>query len=762
MGDVAAATGLRAATSSAAAVADATTNPLLASGDFPLYDQVTAEHVAPGMKMLIGEAEAALAALEVRLVKDKYEIKCTEFLSELERMSDRIGRAWGVVNHLKAVKDTEKLRNAVEAVQPIVVTFNLKTSQSEAVYQAFKTIMDGPQFAGLTPAQKRIVENEIRDAQLSGVALEGEKKDRFNAIQQELAKLSTSFSNNVLDSTKAFTIRITDKEEVAGLPASALGLASQTAVSKGDKDSTAENGPWIFTLDGPSFLPVQQHAKNRALRELLYEQYITRASEKTVAKETKMGEIAGEIKDGTVGKRQGLGLLAKRVTQKLGLSSGKSLDNTPIIEKILALKYERAQLLGKRHHADVSTASKMATFEGAMKLMEDLRAKSYDFAVKEMDELKAFAKKQGFEGELKNWDVTFYAERMREAMYSYQEEDLRPYFSLPRVLEGLFSLVTRLFDVEIVAADGKAPVWDKDVRFFQINRNGAPVAYFYLDPYSRPAEKRGGAWMDECASRSKTMAAAGSALRLPIAHMVCNQSPPVGDQPSLMTFREVETLFHEIGHALQHMLTTQEEGLVAGIRGVEWDAVETPSQFMENWCYDKATVDKMAKHYETGETIPTDLWNKVKAAKNYRAGSMMLRQLQFSVTDLQLHSAFQPGGDKSVHDLYKEVAKTYQIQEPLEYDRFLCGFSHIFAGGYSAGYYSYKWAEVLSADCFAAFEEAGLDNEDKVKETGVRFRDTVLAMGGGAAAPEVFKEFRGRDPTPDALLRHSGLAVPAV
>jgi len=744
---------------STAAAPAAVENPLLGKDDFPLYNQVQAQHVASGMKMLIEEAEGALAALEARLVKDNYEINCKEFLFELERMSDRIGRSWGVINHLKAVKDTEELRNAVEEVQPMVVTFNLKTSQSEAVYKAFKAIKDGPQFAGLTAAQRRIVENEIRDAQLSGVALEGEKKARFNAIQQELAKLSTTFSNNVLDSTKAFTVRITSKDEVAGLPASALGLASQTAVSKGDKNSTPEDGPWVFTLDGPSFLPVQQHAQNRELRQTMYKQYITRASEMTSAKEANSGEIVGAVKAGGMGKRQGLGMLAKRFLRKLGISKPKSLDNTPIIDKILALKYERAQLLGMRHHADVSTASKMATFEGAMQLMEDLRAKSYDFAVKEMDELKAFAAKQGFEETLMPWDMTFYAERMREALYSYQEEDLRPYFSLPRVLDGLFALVTRLFDVEIVAADGKAPVWDKDVRFFQINRNGNPIAFFYLDPYSRPAEKRGGAWMDECSSRSSAMASGGQSVRLPVAHMVCNQSPPVGDKPSLMTFREVETLFHEIGHALQHMLTTQEEGLVAGIRGVEWDAVETPSQFMENWCYDKATVDKMAVHFETGETIPEDLWNKVVASKNYRAGSMMLRQLQFAVTDLQLHSSFQPGSGPSVHDVYKQVAKTYQVQEPMDYDRFLCGFSHIFAGGYSAGYYSYKWAEVLSADCFAAFEEAGLEDEDNVKETGIRFRDTILAMGGGAAAPEVFKEFRGRDPTPDALLRHSGLAV---
>ena len=321
-------TALRA--SDAAAIREdlAVMNPLLASDDFPLYDQVKSEHIMPGMKALILEAETTLALLEARLVQNKYDIKCAELLSELERMSDRIGRAWGVVNHLKGVKDNEALRNAVEAVQPSVVAFNLKTSQSEALYKAFKALKDGPQFANLSPAQKRIIENEIRDAQLSGVALEGEKKARFNAIQQELAKLSNTYSNNVLDSTKIFTVRITMKEEVAGLPESALGLASQTAVSKGDKDSTPEKGPWVFTLDAPSFLPVQQHAKNRNLRERVYEQYITRASEKTVAKESKIGEILGAMKDGQVGKRQGLGMLVKRVAEKIGMSKSKSLDNT--------------------------------------------------------------------------------------------------------------------------------------------------------------------------------------------------------------------------------------------------------------------------------------------------------------------------------------------------------------------------------------------------------------------------------------------------
>jgi len=417
-------------------------------------------------------------------------------------------------------------------------------------------------------------------------------------------------------------------------------------------------------------------------------------------------------------------------------------------------------MLGYKNFAEVSCASKMATPAKAMELMEDLRKSAYDEAVREAKELKEFAKEKGFEGEMMPWDEGYYAELYRQEKLDFDEEALRPYLALPNVLDGMFALAKRLFDIDVVQVDDKAPpTWNKDVRFFEVRRGGEPVAYLYLDPYARPEEKRGGAWMDECAARSRAMGVDGG-VRLPVAHMVCNQSPPVGGKPSLMTVREVETLFHEFGHALQHMLTQQDQGLVSGVRGIPWDAVELPSQWAENWCYDRKTMSGIAKHHETGEAIPEELWNKLKAAKTYRAASRLLRQLQFSVTDLILHSEGL-NGKASPHDVYKEVAQKYLITQPMQFDRFLCGFSHIFAGGYAAGYFSYKWAEVLSADAFSAFEEVGLDNEDKVRETGERFRDTVLALGGGRDASKVFEDFRGRPPTADALLRHEGLLVGA-
>jgi len=693
-------------------------NPLLALEVFPQFNDIKAEQVVPGFEQIIQDCDQKLANLEAELEKSDYTVEIGSFLSKLEALSDDFGRSWGAVNHLKSVKDTEALRNAVQETQPAVVTFSTKMSQSVAIYKTFKKLKESSGFDSLTQAQKRIVESNLLEAELSGIALEGEAKGRFNDIQQELAKLSTQFSNNMMDCTKAYSLRLTDKAEVAGLPESALGLAAQTAASKGDEGATAENGPWVFTLDMPSYLPVQQHAEDRSLREKMYKARCTLASE----------------------------------------TSEGDKDNTPNINKILTLRKEKAQLLGKRHFADLSTSTKMATLDTAMELMEKLRDASYEPAKKELKELQEFAAGMGFEGELKPWDVSFYAERQREALYSYTDEEIRPYFSLPKVLDGLFQLANRLFDVEVVPAEIKPATWDPEVQFWQINRDGKPAAYFYLDPYSRPEEKRGGAWMGECAGRSTVMG--GDGVRLPVAHMVCNQSPPVGDKPSLMTFREVETMFHEFGHALQHMLTTEDEGLVAGIRGVEWDAVEQPSQFMENWCYDKATIDKMAVHYETGEKIPDELWTKIKDSKNFRSATMMLRQLHFAVTDLTLHSSFDPATaeSKSVHDVCQEVASKYLVQQPMDYDRFLCGFGHIFAGGYAAGYYSYKWAEVLSADCFGAFEEAGLDDDAAVQAIGRRFRDTVLAKGGGMAPAEVFEEFRGRPPAPEALLRHSGLA----
>merc|ERR1711871_512431 len=460
--------------------------------------------------------------------------------------------------------------------------------------------------------------------------------EQVTAIQQRLSDLSTKFSNNVLDATKAFERLVTDKAEVDGLPESALELAAQTASSKGHEGATAEAGPWVFTPDIPSYMPVMLHAKNRELREELYREYLTRAS------------------------------------------SGET-DNTPNIEEILTLRQEKAKLLGYANFAEVSMAKKMATLEKAETLMEELRQVSYDAAVQDLKDVQEFAKAQGADHELKQWDVTFWAERLKEEKYAVNDEVLRPYFALPSVLDGLFGVINRLFSVTIEAADGEAPIWHDDVRFFKVVENGDPIAYFYLDPYSRPSEKRGGAWMAEVVGRSKILAAEGSAARLPVAHMVCNQTPPIGSKPSLMTFREVETLFHEMGHALQHMLTKQDVGHVAGIRGVEWDAVELPSQFMENWCYHKTTLMSFAKHYKTGETLPDDLYDKLVAAKNYRSGTMMLRQLHFSTTDLELHSRFTPGQGESVYDREKKIAEKTTVMTPLDFDRFLCGFSHIFA-----------------------------------------------------------------------------------
>ena len=428
-----------------------------------------------------------------------------------------------------------------------------------------------------------------------------------------------------------------------------------------------------------------------------------------------------------------------------------------MIDQILSLRKEKAKLSGFANFAELSMSKKMATLPRALELLEQLRAASYDAAQADLDEVRAFAKAEGADYELQHWDISFWAERLREKRYAISDEDLRPYFALQTVLDGMFSLAKRIFGITVEKNDGSVPVWNDDVMCFKISMGGKPKAYFYLDPYSRPAEKRGGAWMDEVCGQSRLFAREGEEVRLPVAHMVCNQTPPIGDKPSLMTFREVETLFHEFGHALQHMLTQESEGLVAGIRGVEWDAVELPSQFMENWCYDERTLYSFAKHHETGEALPKEMFEKLVAAKNFRSGSMMMRQLHFASTDLELHANYVPGGEETIYDVERRVAAKTCVMMPRAEDRFLNSFSHIFAGGYSAGYYSYKWAEVLSADAFSAFEDVGLDNEAAVVETGNRFRDTVLAKGWWRDPLKVFVDFRGREPTTDALLKHSGL-----
>eukprot|EP00475_Leptophrys_vorax_P011584 TRINITY_DN18149_c0_g1_i3.p1 TRINITY_DN18149_c0_g1~~TRINITY_DN18149_c0_g1_i3.p1 ORF type:complete len:827 (+),score=48.43 TRINITY_DN18149_c0_g1_i3:34-2514(+) len=697
-------------------VADSLTdNPLLSVTDasIPLFDKIEAKHVVPGMRAILKEMESNLDELE-KNVQPTWQ----GLVEPLERLGDRLSLAWGAVSHLNAVKSSDDLRAAYEEVQPEVVALSLRLGQSRPLYDAFVAIRNNEAlWASLNVAQKRIVESELTSAKTSGVALEGEAKARFNEIKQELAQLGTKFSNNVLDSTKAFTRVVTDPKDVEGMPPSALGLAAQTAAAKGHEGATAESGPWAFTLDIPSYMPLMQHCRNRDLREEVYRAYVTRAS------------------------------------------SGDA-DNAPIITRILQLRLEKAQLLGFKTHAEVPMQWRMATLEGAQKLVSDLRDAAWDMSVKEFEELKAFAREQGAAeaDSLQHWDVPFWSERLREARYELTAEQLRPFFSLPAVTEGLFALATRLFGVKFEPADGEAPVWNTDVRYYKVtDASGAVIASFLMDPYSRPAEKRGGAWMSGICGRSRLFAPAGKDARLPVTHIVCNQTPPVGDKPSLMTFQEVETLFHEFGHALQHMLTKQEEGMVAGIENVEWDAVELPSQFMENWCYHRGTLFGMARHYETGEPLPEELYQKIVAAKNFRSASMMMRQLHFTAIDLELHASFDPHGSQSIFDVNRAVAERMLVLPPLEEDRFLCSFLHIFFGSYDVGYYGYKWAEVLSADAFAAFEEAGLDNDEAVKATGQRYRDTVLGLGGGKAAKDVFVEFRGREPSIEPLLRHNGL-----
>ncbi|MBW4646755.1 MAG: M3 family metallopeptidase [Goleter apudmare HA4340-LM2] len=690
-------------------------NPLLKGSGLPLFAEIQPQQVVPAFNQLLAELEQQLATLEANI-----EPTWSSLVVPLERLTERLYWSWGIVNHLMGVKNSPELRTAHETVQPQVVQFMNKLGQSQPIYNAFKALRNSDSWATLESAQQRIVEAAIRDAELSGVGLQGEARERFNTIQMELAELSTKFSNHVLDATKAFSLTLTTKAEVDGLPQSLLSLAAQAARAAGEENATPENGPWRITLDLPSYGPFLQHSTRRDLREQLYKAYITRAA------------------------------------------SG-DLDNNPLIVRILELRQELSNLLGFKSFAQLSLASKMApTVEAVEALLEELRGVSYDAATQDLEALKAFAKEKGATEalDLKHWDVSFWAERQREEKFAFTAEELRPYFPLPEVLDGLFGLVKRLFGVTVTPADAQAPVWHEDVRYFQIaDETGNAIAYFYLDPYSRPAEKRGGAWMDVCINRGKITENDVTTIRLPVAYLICNQTPPVDGKPSLMTFYEVETLFHEFGHGLHHMLTKVDYTGASGINNVEWDAVELPSQFMENWCYERPTLFGMAKHYETGEPLPEHYYQKLLAARNYMSGSAMLRQIHFSSVDLELHYRYRPGSAETPAEVRDRIAKTTTVLPPLPEDAFLCAFGHIFGGGYAAGYYSYKWAEVLSADAFAAFEEAGLEDEEAIKDTGRRYRDTVLALGGSKHPMEVFKTFRGREPSTSPLLRHNGLAT---
>jgi oligopeptidase A len=686
--------------------------PLLRGEGLPPFEAITAEQVDTAIPALLAELNAELSALEQHLLQrldhSDQPLGWADVMDPLHHLGERLRWSWGVVSHLNGVCNSAELRQAHQNQQGAVVAFGSRAGQSQVIYRALKLLASQP----LDATQQRIVAAELRDMQLRGVGLEGAEQEGFNATTAELARLASDFGNHVLDATNTWSLSLNDEDALAGLPQSLRDLLAQAARDAGEAG-------WRLGLDMPRVGPFLKYSQRRDLRETVYRAQVSRAS-------------SGE------------------------------LDNGPLMESILALRREQARRLGYANWAEVSLASKMAgSVAEVEELLEQLRAAAYPVAQRELEALRACAARHGApEAEdLKPWDVAYWAEKLRQESFELDAEALRPWFPLEQVLQGLFGLCQRLFDIRIVSTDpGEAPTWHPDVRYFRVldGASGTPLAAFYLDPYSRPGSKRGGAWMDECLGRSRTRA--GEPV-LPVAYLICNQSPPVGDTPSLMTFDEVETLFHEFGHGLQHMLTTVERPQAAGINNVEWDAVELPSQFMENWCYDRATLMAMARHWQTGEPLPEADYQKLLAARTFMGGSATLRQVHFALTDLRLHSVWSPEGGQSPEQLRRELARTTAVLEPIEEDAFLCAFSHIFAGGYSAGYYSYKWAEVLSADAFSAFEEVGLDVEDDVVATGRRFRDTVLSLGGSRSPAEIFEAFRGRPPSSEALIRHSGLVA---
>ncbi|MCP9882557.1 M3 family metallopeptidase [Cyanobium sp. Alchichica 3B3-8F6] len=686
--------------------------PLLAGQGLPQFEAITPEQVEQGIPALLDALNSELTALETKLEQRLAEatpLAWDELMDPLHHLGERLRWSWGVVSHLNGVCNTPELRTAHQQQQGAVVQFGNRAGQSRPIYRALEALQQNA--ANLDGTQRRILEAELRDMRLRGVGLEGAEQEAFNAASARQAELATTFSNHVLDATNGWSLTLTSEADLAGLPASLRELLAQAARDAG------ESG-WRLGLDMPRVVPFLKYSQRRDLREQVYRAQVSRAS-------------TGE------------------------------LDNHPLIEQILQLKLEQAQRLGYANWAEVSLASKMAGSVAEVEvLLDDLRAAAYPATQQELEALAACAARHGADeaAALKPWDVSYWAEVLRQESFDLDCEALRPWFSLEQVLQGLFGLCQRLFDIRIVAADGEAPVWHSDVRYFRVldGASGQALAGFYLDPYSRPGSKRGGAWMDECLGRARTHA--GEAV-LPVAYLICNQSPPVGDTPSLMTFDEVETLFHEFGHGLQHMLTTVERPQAAGINNVEWDAVELPSQFMENWCYDRATLMGMARHWQTGEPLPESDYQKLLAARTFMGGSATLRQVHFALTDLRLHSQWTPACGQSPEQLRLDLARTTTVLEPIPEDAFLCAFSHIFAGGYSAGYYSYKWAEVLSADAFSAFEEVGLEQEEEIVATGRRFRDTVLSLGGSLPPAEVFEAFRGRQPSSEALIRHSGLVA---
>jgi oligopeptidase A len=669
-------------------------NPLLTAYKLPPFEAIRPEHALPALDRILADHRVRLAEL-TRQARTDWD----SLMQPLEAMEEELERAWGPMEHLNNVCDSAPLRQAYQQGIQRLAAYRAELAQNEALYMAVKQLRASPGFAGLSGERRAVIEHTLRDFRLGGAELKGAARDRFKAIQMRLSELGAVFEQHLLDATRAFEMHLTDEADLAGLPESIRAAAAQRAKS-------SDKAGWLFTLDAPSYIPFMQYAEARGLRERMYRAFATRAS-------------SGE------------------------------LDNGPVMDEILALRREAASLLGFANYAEYSLAPKMAESPAEVKtFLRELAAKSRPMAEQEFAELKAFAAAELGLTELAAWDIPFASERLRRKTYAISQEELKPYFPEQNVLDGLFALISRLYGLT-VRENREVPKWHQSVRYFELFEDGAQVAAFYFDPYARP-HKRGGAWMDVCISRWRRP---DGSLQLPVAYLICNFDAPVGDKPALWTHDEVNTLFHEFGHGLHHMLTTIEELGVSGIRGVPWDAVELPSQFMENFCWEREAVDLFARHYETGEKLPDALFGRMLAAKNFQSGMQMLRQIEFALFDMELHAGFEPGGSESVQDVLDRVRREVAVLIPPAFNRFQNGFSHIFAGGYGAGYYSYKWAEVLSADAFSAFEEAGITDA----ATAERFRDEVLSVGGSRDIMDAYIAFRGRKPTVDALLRHSGI-----
>jgi oligopeptidase A len=675
-------------------------NPLLANTELPLFSEIKPEHVVPAIDQLLAEARATVESC----LNATTDYSWKNLVEPIENAEDRLGKAWSPVSHMNSVVNSDELREAYNACLPKLSAYSTEMGQNEALFKAYKSIAESEEYASLDTAQQKIIQNALRDFHLSGIDLDAEKKQRYKEISQELSQLASNFEENVLDATNAWTKLITNELDLTGLPDSALAQARQTAEQNGQEG-------WMITLQFPSYHAVMTYADNRELRREHYEAYATRASDQ--------GPQAGRW------------------------------DNSENMEKILALRHEKSRLLGFDNYAELSLAKKMAEKpDEVMNFLEDLADKSWRQARRDLAELRDFARTYHGVGDLQSWDIGYYSEKMRQHFYQLSQEEVKAYFPITKVLPGLFAVVEKLYGLRISEIHD-FDTWHPDVRFFEISdQKGELRGRFFIDLYARP-KKRGGAWMDDCVGRKKI----DGKVQTPVAYLTCNFTPPTGSDPALLTHDEVTTLFHEFGHGLQHMLTRVDHLGVSGINGVEWDAVELPSQFMENWCWEKDALPLMSGHYQTGEPLPDELLNKMLAAKNFQSGMLMVRQLEFSLFDFRIHRDYDPKKGGRIYETLSQVREQVAVVIPPAFNRFAHSFGHIFAGGYAAGYYSYKWAEVLSSDAFSLFEEKGIFDP----ATGNAFLTNILEKGGSEDAMELFVKFRGRKPTIDALLRHNGI-----